>query len=391
MNKAFVMFVLMCSLLASSFGQTPASVGEAAATAVPVKTNIVLTLSRGGQIFCTGLQPGSVATLEYRSIVLGYDTQWWTVSKVLADSNGAFSVSRPIDGPGEFFRVHAEPPVTVETPTGMVLVPAGEFMIGYSDSRNGRVYELSASVYVSAFHMNKTEVTRALWDEVYAWAVTHGYDFENTGSGKAANHPVNMISWNDAVKWCNARSEKEGLVPAYYTDAAQTIVWRSGVVTLDNSRVKWNSGYRLPTNAEWQKAARGGTEWIYPCGDTISQDQANFMAGKSSSRAFHPDYSVGEFPYTSPVGAFAPNGYDLYDMAGNVDEWCWDVALDMGYQEYVPNGSDPKGFVSGLARITHGGDWGSHQDSCHISWHQQYDEGYYQDNLGFRCVLPVKE
>ena len=186
------------------------------------------------------------------------------------------------DWPGKFsanvrFKVTAED--TAPAPQGMVLIPAGSFLMGdtfnegYSDERPLH------SVYVSAFYMDRTEVTKALWDEVYGWAVIHGYTFDNAGSGKALDHPVHYVNWYDCVKWCNARSEKEGRVPAYYRDAAQTLVYRAGRVDVQNEWVKWNAGYRLPTEAEWEKAARGGLSGKrFPWGDTISHSQANYYS-----------------------------------------------------------------------------------------------------------------
>ena len=222
----------------------------------------------------------------------------------------------------------------VNVPSGMALIPAGSFTMGNCmNSSEGYSYELPLhTVYVSAFYMDKYDVTKSLWDSVYQWAITHGYSFDHAGSGNAANHPVQTIDWYDAVKWCNARSEKEGKTPAYYTTSAQTVVYRSGDMDISNSCVKWSSGYRLPTEAEWEKAARGGASGQrFPWGNTISWSQANYFAYPSGysydvnpTSGYHPTFATGAWPYTSPVGYFAPNGYGLYDMAGNVWQWCWD-------------------------------------------------------------------
>jgi formylglycine-generating enzyme required for sulfatase activity len=95
------------------------------------------------------------------------------------------------------------------------------------------------TVYVSAFYMDKYLVTKSLWDTVYQWAIAHGYTFDYAGSGKASTHPVQTIDWYDCVKWCNARSEKEGRAPAYYTDAGLGVRYRTGQVA---PYVNWSAG-----------------------------------------------------------------------------------------------------------------------------------------------------
>jgi formylglycine-generating enzyme required for sulfatase activity len=297
--------------------------------------------------------------------------------------------------PGMANRFYRASGLVTNAPVGMALIPAGSFTMG-NTFNEGYSDELPThTVYVSAFYMDKTEVTKGLWDEVKTWATAHGYSFDDAGLGKAANHPVHTVCWYDVVKWCNARSEKEERVPAYYTDAAQTIIYKTGQVNVENGWVKWNEGYRLPTEAEWEKAARGGASghrFPWSDVDTITHSQANYYSTNSysydisSTRGYHSSYDNDPMPYTSPVGSFPAgvNGYGLYDMAGNLYEWCWDR------QGSYSSGSqtDPRGPTWGSGRVYRGGCWLTHAVDCRVAYRDYGypDYGYY--HRGFRSVLP---
>ena len=344
-------------------------VGPSAAT--------VIAFQADGTLVWTNAQAGATYTVQITQTLSG--TVNWVDYAQISGQNG----------------INSNRLVAFNPPAGMALIPAGTFQMGDSLG-DGFSDELPVhTVFVSAFYMDKYAVTKALWDDVYGWAVTHGYSFGNAGSGKAANHPVQTVSWYDCVKWCNARSEKEGRVPAYYTDAGQTTVYRSGQVSVGNGAVKWTAGYRLPTEAEWEKAARGGLSGQrFPWGNTISQSQANYYSYWYEGRpyysfdvngieGFHPAYNDGD-PYTSPVDAFAANGYGLYDMAGNVWNWCWDWRGSYGSGTQ----SDPVGPSSGFARVIRGGDWITYAPFCRAAYRGDSLPDYRYGLFGFRSVLP---
>ncbi len=256
-----------------------------------------------------------------------------------------------------------------EIPFGMVLVPGGTNSGIHPDFG-------SYSRTVEPFFMDRFEVTKELWDVVYAWAIARGYQFDNAGSSKEPNHPVQMVNWFDCVKWLNARSEMEGLEPVYYLDASRTQVyrryWFSSELTVDAS----SQGYRLPSIAEREYAARGGVSsrrFSWADSDEIQHSRANYYSqgtvfyDTSRSHGHHPAYRHGVMPFTAPVGSFAPNGYGLYDMIGNVAEWC----------------GEPTG--SSLSAIS-GGSWNTGPAGCRIGDRDFYFQVIARNHVGFRSV-----
>lgn len=202
--------------------------------------------------------------------------------------------------------------------------------------------------------MNKTK-----WDAVAEWAAVNGYDISrSTASAKAYEHPVQQVTWFDCVKWCNARSELNDLTPCYTVTGA---VYRTGE---EVPECDWlANGYRLPTEAEWEKAARGGAwhRFGWHDSESISHDRANYNASwdfeycESYPAGFHFMYGGGDTPYTSPVDAFDPNPYGVHDMSGNVFDWCWDWYDDEYYDSSPLYG--PHGPTNGYYRVRRGGSW----------------------------------
>lgn len=331
------------------------------------------------------------------------DGHVYTVESVEGDSgdwNAAGGGDWPIEAPGwmdpagmsgwegargRFYRVRGEP-----LPEGMSLVPGGVFAMGDTFAEGYESERPVHDVYVSAFYIDQLLATNERMRDALQWAYGQGklvitsvsvrnfngwqqdllkvgdedcritWDGSDFGvkSTKGVGYPCIMVTWYGACAYCNFRSEMEGLTPCYnFTD------WSCD----------WSAdGYRLPTEAEWENAARGGAAgkrfpWRK---DNLSHAFANFYSSwdadgpiypydKSDSPHYNPAYWVGEAPYISPAGNLPPAIYGVvaYDMAGNVSEWCWDWYDPGWYGHGEATQPDPAGPMGGNKRVTRGGSW----------------------------------
>ena len=237
-------------------------------------------------------------------------------------------------------------------------------------------------------YMCDHEVTQKEWQDVMGSNPSR-FSSNPATDEEQENRPVEKINWYMAIAYCNKRSIKEGLTPCYSVKVGETEVdWENlkyaDIPTIDNA--DWNAtvcdfsknGYRLPTEAEWEYAARGGiadTDKLVWAGTTTKSELEKY--------AWYKDNSDSK---THEVKKKLPNGYGLYDMSGNVWEWCWDR-----YGSYAASATDPTGAESGSDRIRRGGSWFNPAYYCRASYRHSDDSPTHRDiHLGFRLVRTVR-
>ena len=301
-------------------------------------------------------------------------------------------------------------------PPDMALIPAGAFQMGDTFSE-GHSDELPLhDVYVDTFYMDKYEVSNEKMRKIMQWAFDNGkitatvatatnlegnqqelldlnssycqISFSNNNTfvvdvGKL-NYPCVEVTWYGSQAYCNYKSDMEGL---------------ERCIMFTNWSCNWNAnGYRLPTEAEWEKAVRGSAPGMrFPWSDTniITHTKSNYNSSNSYSydvsptRGYHPTFNMGTYPYTSPGGYFAANDYGLYDMAGNVWEWNNDRWGENWYSDAGATNANTRGPASGSICVVRSGCCYYYAVGARCAYRNGNAPDLSWHSGGFRCVLPV--
>jgi len=315
------------------------------------------------------------------------------VSFLLADS-GPGSPVRPVAAAV----AKTAPAKKPSASANMALIKGGIFTMGSPANEMGRGKdENQHKVTLGSFYMGKYPVTLGefrLFIETAGyrtdaekegngqvwlgkrWGKNPSANWKNPGFGQEEKNPVVLVSWYDAIRYCNWLSEREGLIPAYAISGTNVIWTRKA------------TGYRLPTEAEWEYSCRAGTTTRFWSGDDESTlaGKANILDRSAAKK--YPEWEIPDnhndgYAETSPAGSFAANPWGLFDMHGNIKEWCWDW-YDTSYES--GDQTDPTGRAAGSSRVVRGGGWceppdsqrSAYRDGCIPFWSANY--------IGFRVT-----
>jgi len=362
-----------------------------------------------------GSQPGKQYTFKAKT---NLSLNGWSVvpNGTVSATNTISSHSIAVTDKARFFMLDE-----LDVLAGMVLIPAGSFTMGDTFSEGDSDEFPLHDVYIDAFYMDKYEVSNEKMREVMQWAFDNGkitatvaaatnlegnqrellnlyasacqisFLTNNNAfivdSGKT-DYPCMDVTWYGSQAYCNYKSDMAGL---------------ERCIMFTNWSCNWNAnGYRLPTEAEWEKAARGGVSGKrFPWSDTniITHTMANYYSAWSggypyysydhaTNRGYNSAFVTGTEPYTNPEGYFAANDYGLYDMAGNVWEWNYDWGEDNWYSQAGATNANTRGPASGDYRVFRGGGWSGYAAGARCANRDHGTPSISGNHLGFRCVCP---
>ena len=269
-----------------------------------------------------------------------------------------------------------------DIPFEMVLITGGSFTMGSAEEGAAACIAPypAHTVTVNSFYMGKYQITQGHYFTVMEANPSFFHGTYVPAGVNRNNLPVESVSWYNAVEFCNRLSVLDGYETAYSIDKEN----KDTANTEETDNIKWSvtmkpgaNGYRLPTEAEWEYACRAGTITAYNTGDTIS-----------GGTGWYSENSSGR---TREVGGLAPNAWGLYDMHGNVWEWCWDYVTYGGDNYYTNPATDvnPLGLSSGNRRAERGGSWKSPPNRVTSSYRERYRPHNSGNDLGFRVIRSI--
>lgn len=273
----------------------------------------------------------------------------------------------------------------------LVLIPPGKFPMGSQATEAGRAADESVHevTLTKAFLLGANEVTQHEYETVMAtnpsWFSQSSVGKSRLGTEASDDLPVERVSWFDALAFCNRLSDLDGFPPFY---SLTQIALSDGSIRSAQVTVLGGSGYRLPTEAEWEYACRAGTQTPFYFGVSNTGREANVKPTLVSGGYGTVSPKFAEISRTVRVGSYPSNEWQLSDMHGNAAEWCWD-RYDKDHDPEIPQ-TDPQGAAQGPHRVVRGGSWMVHEMQCRSASRFYMTPDERKDFVGFRVARTPK-